>query len=193
MCLLEHLRLPPELQYISISVDATDYSNEAILPRIKPFLSGYYLSGDREERRIDGLRLTLDDLETSVLTISTTPKALVPEATPSQIPLSPMNLHMQTYQDKRPLSMEVFRLLPLENLRDLSLESLDFTAQQCKLLFSRVRRVEELCVAASSGPGVIAALELPSPPSKDKKKATETPPNSKRQRGKTRGGRGNLQ
>jgi hypothetical protein len=199
MRLLDHISLPPELQYISISVDATGQTNDTILPRIKPFLRTYYLSEEREERRIDGLRLSLDDLQTTLLTISTTPKALVPEATPSQIPLSPMNLHIQTYQDKRSLSMEVFQFLPLDNLRDLSLESLDFTVEQCKLLFSRVRRVEELCIAGSSGPGAIAALEPPSPPGKDKQtgkdkgKATETPGSSKKQKGKTRGTKGDLQ
>jgi hypothetical protein len=198
MHLLEHLKLPPELQYISIAVNATGFSRDMIVPSIKPFLRSYYLSENREERRIDGLRLSLDDLQTTVLTISTTPKALVSEATLSQIPLPPMNLHIQTYQDKRPLSMEVFRFLPLDNLRDLSLESLEFSVEECKLLFSRVRRVEELCVAAGSGPGAIAALELPSPPGrdtqggkKDKGKAMETPAISKRQRGKSRGGKGN--
>ena len=195
--LLEHLGLPPELQYASITVDATGYSNEAILPRIKPFLHSYYLFETHEERRIDGLRLVLDDLQTTVLTITTTPNAfVVPEPTLSQIPLSPMNLHIQTYQDKRTLSMDVFRFLPLENLRDLSLEYLEFTVQQCKVLFGQVRRVEELCLAASSGPGAIAALELPSPQGKekstgkDKGKAPEAPVNSKRQKGKTRGGKG---
>lgn len=200
MRLLEHLKLPPELQYASITVNATGSSNDVIFSGIKPFLRSYYLSEDWEERRIDGLRLSLDDLQTTMLTISTTPKALVPEATPSQIPLSPMNIHIQTYQDKKPLSMDIFRFLPLDNLRDLSLESLEFTAEQSKLLFSRVRRVEELCVSASSGPGAIAALGLPSPPGrnqqagkKSKGKATEVPANSKRQKGKTRGGKGNSQ
>jgi len=200
MCLLEHLRLPPDLQYTSIVVDATGYSNEAILPRIKPFLHSYYLPQDREGRRIDGLRLMLDDLQTTVLTIATTPDAFaVPESTLLHMPPLPMNLHIQTYQDKRSLSMEVFHFLPLENLRDLSLEYLEFTVQQCKLLFSQVPRVEELCVAASSGPGVIAALELPGLPEKDKQtgkgkgKAVETLVNSKKQRGKTRGGRGGKQ
>ena len=194
--LLEHLKLPPELQYISVTIDATGYSTEAILPRIKPFLHGYYLSENREERRIDGLRLSLDDLQTSVLIISTTPKALAAEATPSQIPLPPMNLHVETYQDKRSLSMEVFRFLPLDNLRDLSLEYLEFTVEDCKLLFGRARKLEELCVGASSGPGAIAALELPSPPGKerqtgkDKGKAMEIPASVKRQKGKNRGGKG---
>jgi len=200
MRLLEHLKLPPELQYVSITVDATGSSSDMIVPSIKPFLRSYYLSEAWEERRIDGLRLSLDDLQTTVLTISTSPKALVAEATPSQIPLSPMNLHIQTYQDKKPLSMEIFQFLPLDNLRDLSLESLEFTVEQSKLLFSQVRRVEELCLAASSGPGAIAALELPSPPGKDKQagkkgkgKGTETTATSKKQKGKTRGGKGNLQ
>ena len=200
MRLLEHLNLPPELRYASITVDAQGYSNEAILLRIKPFLRSYYLLEDREERRIDGLRLFLDDLQTTLLTISTTPHAFtVPEPTLSQIPLSPMNLHIQTYLDKRPLSVEVFQFLPLDNLRDLSLENLEFSAQQCKLLFSQVRRVEELCIAGSSGSGAVAALELPSFPGKDKQtgkdkgKATETPANSKKQKGKYRGGKGDLQ
>jgi hypothetical protein len=201
MHLLEHLDLPPELQYASITVDATGYSNEAILPRITPFLHRYYLFENHEERRIDGLRLVLDDLQTTVLTVATTPNAfVVPEPTLSQIPLSPMNLHIQTYQDKRPLSMELFQFLPLENLRDLSLECLELNVQQCQLLFGRVRRVEELCLAAGSGPGAIAALELPGPPGKDKPtgkdkgKAAETPANSKKQKGKAgRGGKGDLQ
>jgi hypothetical protein len=196
---LEHLYLPPELRYASITVEATGYSNEAILSHLKPFLRGYYILEDREERRIDGLRLVLDDLQTTVLTIATTPNAfVVPEPTLSQFPLSPMNLHIQTYQDKRSLSMDVFQFLPLENLRDLSLEYLEFTVQQCKLLFGQVQRVEELCVAGSSGSGAIAALALPSPPGKekqsgrDKAKATETPTNSKKQKGKNKGGRGDL-
>lgn len=199
MRLLEHLRLPPGLPYADIAVDATEYSNEAILPYIQPFLRSYYLSEDREERRIDGLRFSLGDLRTAELTITTTPKALQSEVTPSQIPLLPMNLHIETHQDKRPLSMELSRLLPVDNLRDLSLESLEFTVEQCKVLFSRVRRVEELCVSASSGPGAIAALELPNPPGKgkqpgkDKGKATETPANSKRQKGKNRSGKGGGQ
>lgn len=200
MGLLDHLRLPPELQYTSITVDATGYSNEAILPRIKPLLHSYYLFEDREERRIDGLRLSLDDLQTTLLTVATTPNALVvPEPTLSQIPRSPMNLHIQTYQDKRSLSMEVFQFLPLENLRDLSLENLEFTDQQCKLLFDKVRRVEELCLAGSSGPGAIAALELPSllgsddQTGKGKGKAAETPAGSKKKKGRGRGGRGDLQ
>jgi hypothetical protein len=195
MRLLEHLKLPPELQYLSITVNAIGFSRDTIVPAIKPFLRSYYLSEDREERRIDSLRLCLDDLQTTVLTVSTTPKPSAPEATLSQIPLPPMNLHIQTYQDKRPLSMEVFQFLPLDNLRDLSLESLEFTVQECKLLFSRVDRVEELCIAASSGPGAIEALELPSLAGgvkqggkKDKGKAAETTAASKKQRGKTRGG-----
>ena len=200
MRLLEHLKLPPRLQYASITVNAAGVSNDVIVPSIKPFLRSYYLSEDWEERQIHGLRLSLDDLQTTVLTISTTPKALIPEMTSSQIPLSPMNLQIQTYQDKKPLSMEIFQFLPLDNLRDLSLESLEFTAEQSKLLFSRVRRVEELSITASSGSGAIAALELPSPPGRDKPtgkkgkgKATETSANSKRQKGKTRGGKGNSQ
>ena len=200
MRVLEHLKLPPELQYTSITVNAGEFSNDMIVPSIRPFLRSYYLSEHKEERRIDGLRLSLDDLQTTVLTVSTTPKALVPEATPSQIPLSPMNLHIQTYQDKKSLSMEIFQLLPLDNLRDLSLESLEFTVDQCRLLFSRVRRVEELCIAGSSGPGAIEALELPSPPGcdkqagkKDKGKATEAPVTSKKKRGKARGGKGDSQ
>jgi len=196
MRLLEHVKLPPELQYASITVDATRCSSDAIVPGVKPFLHSYYLSGDREERRIDGLRLTIDELQTTLLTISTTPKALGPEATLSQFPLSPMNLHIQTYQDKIPLSMEVFRLLPLDNLRDLSLEALGFSVEQCQLLFRRVQRVEELCISASSGPGAIAALELPKGKQvgrKDKGKAMETRASSKKQQGKTRGAKGNLQ
>ena len=200
MRLLEHLKLPPELQYISITVNATGFSSDMVVPSIKPFLRSYYLSEAWEERRIDGLRLSLDDLQTTVLTISTSPKAFVAEAKPSQILLSPMNLHIQTYQDKKPLSMEIFQFLPLDNLRDLSLEYLEFTVEQSKLLFSRVRRVEELCLAARSGPGAIAALELPSPPGKDKQagkkgkgKGIETSATSKKQKGKTRGGKGDLQ
>jgi hypothetical protein len=200
MRLLEHLRLPPELQYASITANATEFSSDVVGPSIKPFLRSYYLSGDWEERRIDGLRLSLDDLERTVLTISTTPKALVPEATASQIPLSPMNLHIQTLQEKKSLSMEIFQFLPLDNLRDLSLESLEFSAEQSKLLFSRIRRVEELCISGSSGPGAIAALELLSPPSRGKQagkkakaKATDTSTNPKRQKGKARSGRGNSQ
>jgi len=199
MRLLEHLKLPPELQYISVTVNALECSSDDIASSVKPFLRSYYLSEDREERRIDGLRLSLDDLQTTELTISTTPKALVPEATLSQIPLSPMNLHIQTYLDKKPLSMEILLFLPLDNLRDLSLESLDFTVEECKLLFGRVQRVEELCVAGSSGRGAITALELPSilgrdkqAGKKDKGKATETPATSKRQRGKARVVKGNL-
>lgn len=197
MRLLEHLRLPPELQYVSITVDAVGHSNDAILPRIKPFLQSYYLEA-REERRIEGMRLSLDDLQTTMLTISTTPKTLSSEATLAQVPLPPMNFRVRTHQDKRSLSTEVFRFLPVENLRDLSLESLEFTVEQCKLLFNRVRRVEELCIAASSGPGAIAALELPSPPGKDKQagkdkgKATEVPVGSKRRKGKTRVGKGKF-
>lgn len=195
--LLEHLRLPPKLQYASIVIDAEGYSNEAIFPRITPFLHSYYLFEDREERRIDGLRLALDDLETAVLMISTTPNALV-VPTLLRIPLLPMDLRIQTYLDKRSLSMEIFQFLPLNNLRDLSLERLEFTVQQCKMLFDQARRVEELSVTASSGPGAIAALELPSPLSQDKQtgknkgKAAETPVNPKRQRGKARGGKGDL-
>ena len=200
MRLLEHLKLPPELQYTSITVNATGCSSDMIVPSIKSFLRSYYLSENREERRIDGLRLSIDDLQTTVLTIGTTPRALVPEATLSQIPLSPMNLHIQTYQDKRPLSMEIFQFLPVDNLRDLSLESLEFTAEQCKILFTRAGRVEELCLAGSSGPGALTALELPNPPSKekqagkkDKGKAKEAAASSRRQKGKTRGGRGDFQ
>ena len=196
MDLLEHLLLPPELQHISVSVEATG-STEAILPHLKPFLTSYYLSEDREERKIDGLRLAIDELQTSILTIATTPNALsTSEATVSQIPLPPMSLHIQTYQDKRPLSMDVFQFLPLGNLRDLSLESLEFTVQQCRLLFGQVRRLEELCVSGSSGPGGIAALELPIPPSQDKDKEKEAgaPVSStKRQKGKMKSGKGNLQ
>ena len=200
MHLLECLELPPQLQYTSITVNATSFPSDVIVPSVRPFLRSYYLSGDQEERRIDGLQVSLDDLQTTMLTISTTPKALELETTASHIPLSPMNLRIQTYQDKKPLSMEILQFLPLDNLRDLSLESLDFTMEQCKLLFSRVRRVEELYIAGSSGPGAIAALALPSPPDKDKQagkkdkgKAAETPANSKRQKGKNKGGKGNLQ
>jgi len=196
MRLLEHVKLPPELQYTSITADATGCLNDAIVPSIKPFLRSYYLSEDREERRIHGLRLTLDDLQTTVLTVSTTPKALGPEATLSQFPLSPMNLHIQTYQDKIPLSMEVFQFLPLDNLRDLSLESLGFSVEQCQLLFRRVQRVEELCISASSGPGAIEALELPKGKQvgrRDKGKVMETRASSKRQQGKARDAKGNLQ
>jgi len=107
-----------------------------------------------------------------------------------------MNLHIQTYQDKIPLSMEVFRLLPLDNLRDLSLEALGFSVEQCQLLFRRVQRVGELCIAASSGPGAIAALELPKGKQvgrKDKGKAMETRASSKKQQGKARGAKGGGQ
>ena len=193
MRLLENLRLPPELRYAAIAVGTTGYSDEAILQRIKPFLHGYYLSEEREERQIHGLRLCQGDM----LTIATTPNAfLVTEATPSQIADSSMNLHIQSNEDSRPLSMEVFQFLPLDNLRDLSLEYLRFTVQQCKLLFSQVRRVEVLCLAEGSGPGAIAALELPSPPGKDKQtgkdkgRAAGTPANPKKKRGKPKGGKG---
>jgi len=197
MHLLEHLKLPPELQYTSIAVNATGLSGSAILSGIKPFLRSYYLSESREERRIQGLRLSLDDSLETLLTIATTAKPLAPEVTSSQIPFPPMNFRIQTFQDKRPLSMEVLRFLPLDNLRDLSLECLEFTAEQCKLMFSQVQGVEELCISASSGPGAIAALKLPNLSGGDKQsgkrakgKATETFVSSKRQKGKTKGGKG---
>ena len=199
MRLLEHVKMPPEPQYTSIVVNATGLSSDAILSGIKPFLRSYYLSENREERRIHGLRLCLNDSLETLLTIATTAKPPAPDVKAPQIPFSPMNLRIQTYQDKRPLSMEVLRFLPLDNLRDLSLECLEFTAEQCKLMFSRIQGVEELCISASSGPGAIAALKLPSLPGGDKQsgkrakgKATETSVSSKRQKGKTKGGKGDL-
>jgi len=196
MRLLECLKLPAELQYTSIAVNAARLTSDGVLSGINPFLRSYYLPENREERRIHGLRLSLNDSLETQLAIATTPKPLKPEITASEIPLPPMNLRIQTYKDKRLLSMEVIRFLPLDNLRDLSLECLEFTAEQCKQMFDRVRGVEELCISASSGPGAIAALKLPSlsggaeqPGKRVKGKATETPVSSKRQKGKTKGGK----
>ena len=199
MRLLECLKLPAELQYTSIAVNAARLTSDGVLSGIKPFLRSYYLPENREERRIHGLRLSLNDSLETQLAIATTPKPFKPEITASEIPLPPMNLRIQTYKDKRLLSMEVIRFLPLDNLRDLSLECLEFTAEQCKQMFDRVRGVEELCISASSGPGAIAALKLPSlsggaeqSGKRVKGKATETSVSSKRQKGKTKGGKGDL-
>ena len=199
--LLEHLRLPPELQFASITlVDVTEFPNEALLPQITSLLRSYYLSEDHEERKIGGLRLRLDHLQTAELTIATTPNPfVVPEPTSSQIPPWPMNVHIHTDRDKRSLSIEVFQFLPLDNLCNLSLEHLEFTVQQWKLLFGQVQRVEELHVAGCSAPGAIAALELPSPLEKFwqatryKGRAAGSPSNSYEQRVNPRGGKGDLQ
>lgn len=199
MRLLECLKLPVGLQHTSIAVNAVGLTNDEILSGITPFLRSYYLSESREERRIHGLRLSLDDSLETLLTIATTPKPLGPEVAASRTPFPPMNVRIQTYKDKRLLSMEVVQFLPLDNLRDLSLECLEFTAEQCKLMFDRVQGLEELCVSASSGPGAIEALRLPGLSGGDKRsgkrakgKATETSVSSKKQKGKTKGWKGDL-